>query len=139
GGGGGDPPGVPAVRPLDGGAAQRGEPAPFLDPGGLRTRLRGAVGTRAGLLPVHRALRPVRGRGHPLERRHARDRLAGGRAGAVGEGREGTLPRRYPAGAAAVVRAMRILLLGANGQPGPEPPRPLAPPAEVAGATRAAR
>src|SRR5690606_23682042 len=80
--------------------------------------------------------RPGSRRRHPLERPGAGDRLAGGRTGAVGQGRARAAARRGRTGPAAGLRPVRILLLGANGQVGTELRRSLAPHGEIVAATR---
>src|SRR5690606_15346678 len=138
--GGGHPPWLADLRPLGSGGAQCAEPAPVLDPGGLRPRLRGAVRARDLQLPVHRRVREgVRRRGAP-ERRRQRRGAAHRRAGAVGQGQQRAVPGREPRGPPAGVRAMtRLLLVGGKGQLGRELRRSLAPLGELVVATRDGR
>src|SRR3546814_11673415 len=81
-------------------------------------------------------LRPRSRRRHPLERSGAGHRLAGRRAAAVGQGHARAAAGGRRGRPAAGVRALRILLLGANGQVGTELQRSLAPLGEVVAATR---
>ena len=116
-----------------------GKQAPLLDSGRLRPRLRPVLSERAVHLPVHGDLRPRGRRRRALERRAARDRLAGGGTAAVGEGRERAVPRRDRARTPADVRGVKLLLLGANGQVGFELRRSLAPLGALVAATREGR
>src|SRR5690606_23496272 len=139
----GHPPRIAHVRPLGRHRAQRRQPAPLLDPGRLRPRVRGAQRAGAVHLPVHRHLCPGSRRRDPLGRPRAGHRLAGGASLALGEGPEaavagGPAARRL-AGLPGLSAAMRILLLGGNGQLGTELRRSLAPLGELVAGTRDGR